>query len=177
MVSKLGIALPASAPVPSATPSFSAAAGNTVSHSGSGATVRRTLASSPWTLARNWESWGLRGSLITSKKGPNYQYNINFSVSLPLARILGGYALTGCLSFESMPLYGTALTFRHPSYFAVARVVSGDHPFIMACAQGDVETVRSMLRSGEGRPTDMNMQGSTSMEVSRSIGNCQYVLH
>jgi hypothetical protein len=119
----------------------------------------------------------LRASLITSKKGPKYEYNIDFSVSLPLARILGGYALTGRLSLESMPLFGTAFTFRHPSYFAVARVVDTYHPFMMACMQGDLETVRSMVRSGEGRPTDVDADGWTPMHVSQRIQNRQSVLY
>jgi hypothetical protein len=177
MVSTLVIALPASAPAAPATPSVIVAPGNILPYSGSGITVRRTVVSRPWRLAKRWVPWGLRGSLVTTRKGPNYEYNINFSVSLPLARILGGYAFTGCLSLESMPIFGTAFTFRHPSYFAVARVVGDRHPFIIACEDGDVETVRTMLRSGEGRPTDVTADGWTPMGVSRQIGSNQYVLH
>jgi hypothetical protein len=139
--------------------------------------VRRTFTSKPWLLAESWKPWGLRGSFVASKKGLKYEYNINFSVSLPLARILGGYAFTGCLSLESVPLFGTALTFRHPSYFAVARVVDESDPFMEACCLGDVETVRTMLRSGEGRPTDVTADGWTPMGVSRQIGSNQYVLY
>jgi ankyrin repeat protein len=39
----------------------------------------------------------------------------------------------------------------------------------MACYQGDVETVRVMLRSGEGRPTDLTASGWTPMGVSQRI--------
>jgi hypothetical protein len=177
MVSTLVIALPASASVAPTTPPIFVASGNTVPFPESGAAVRRTLASEPWTLAEHWEAWGLRGSLITSKKGPKYQYNINFSVSLPLARILGGYSLTGCLSLESTPLFGTAFTFRRPSYFAVARVVDEHHPFMTACYQHDLDTVRVMLRSGEGRPTDVTADGSTPMQVSHRDQNYKSVLH
>jgi hypothetical protein len=169
MVSTLVIALPASTPAVPATPSVYVAAGNNTPCSGAGAASRRTLASKPWTLAGRWEPWGLRGSLITFRKGTNYEYNIKFSISSPLARILGRYALTGCLSLESMSLFGNAFTFRHPSYFAVARVVDRSHPFMTACRHGDVETVRFMLRSGEGRPTDVTATGRTPMGVSRKI--------
>jgi hypothetical protein len=173
MVSTLVIALPASAlAVPATPPVMAAAPGNITSYAGSGAAVRGTLIS---TLAKSWASWGLRGSLITSQKGPNNEYNINFSVSLPLARILGGYAFIGCLSLESMPLFGTALMFRHPSYFAVARVVDDCHPFMTACEQDDVDTVRLMLRNGEGRPTDMTAKGRTPMQVGKRL-NRQSVL-
>jgi hypothetical protein len=177
MVSTLVIALPASVPVAAATPSVMVTPEKTIPYTGSGTTVRRTVVSKPWTLAESLEPWGLRGSFITSKKGSKYEYNIKFSVSLPLARILGGYALTGCLSLESVSLFGTAFTFRHPSHFAVARVVDNYHPFMTACVIGDVETIRFMLRSGEGRPTDVTADGRTPMEVSRQIGSYQYVLH
>jgi hypothetical protein len=163
MVSTLVIALPASSSVTPATPSVYVATGSTTPCAGTGDAVSRTLTSKPWLLAKSWEPWGLRGSLVTSKKGLKYEYNINFSVSLPLARILGGYALTGCLSLESMSIFGTAFTFRHPSYFAVARVVDDYHPFMTACARGDVKTIRSMLRSGEGRPTNVTADGWTPM--------------
>jgi hypothetical protein len=177
MLSTLVIANPASSSVTPATSSVYIAAGSTTPYAGIGAVARRTLTSEPWTLAKRWVPWGLRGSLISYKKGPNYEYNISFSVSLPLARILGGNALTGCLSLESMPLFGTALTFRHPSYFAVARVVGRRHPFMKACKWGDVETVRFMLRSGEGRPTDVTARGQTPMYVSQRIKPCQSVLN
>jgi hypothetical protein len=161
-----------------ATPSFFAAASNKRTPvSRSGAAVRRTLASKPWTLAKGWEPWGLRGSLITSQKGSKHEYNINFSVSLPLARIIGGYALIGCLSLELTPLFGTAFTFRHSSYFAVARIVDDFHPFMAACGMGDIETVRFMLRNGEGRPTDVSTGGWTPIGVSQRIAKCQSVLH
>jgi hypothetical protein len=169
MVSTLVVALPASPPLPPATSPLIVAAGKTTPYSGSGAATRSIIVSESWTLARSWVPWGLRGSLVTTRKGPRYKYDIRFSASLPLARMLGGYALIGCLSLESMSFFGTALTFRHPSYFTVARVVDDSHPFMMARIRGDVETVRSMLRSGEGRPTDMTASGWTPMQVSQKI--------
>jgi hypothetical protein len=169
MVSTLVIALPASAPAAPAISSVMVAPCNTVPYFEPGTTVKRTVVSKPWTLAKSWEPWGLSGSLITIRKGKDYEYNIRFSVSSPLARILGGYALTGYLSLQSTPLFGNAFTFRHPSYFAVSRVVDEWHPFMVACRQGDLETVRVMLRSGEGRPTDLTAGGWTPMGVSQRI--------
>jgi hypothetical protein len=42
----------------------------------------------------------------------------------------------GCLSLELTPLDRNVLTFRHPSYFAVARVVEGRRAFAVACHEG-----------------------------------------
>lgn len=174
MVSTLVIALPGAAPISPATSLLlDAAYSNTPSRTGSGSSVVRTLASSPWTLNKSWESWGLRGSLVTTRKGPIHEHNINFSFSTPLARILGGYTLMGSLSLQSIPFLGNAFTFRHPSYFAVARVVDPFHPFMSACRDGDVETVRSMLRSGEGRLTDVSPSGRTPMFVSQQPRECR----
>jgi hypothetical protein len=174
MVSTLVIALPAPAPAALATLStFTAnSTGNTPTRTGSGLVPERTLVTSPWRTGNGWENWGFRGALITTKQGYNTDYNINFSVSLPLARILGSYALTGCLSLRSTPLCRSSFTFRHPSYFAVARVVEKYHPFMMACRNGDPESVKFMLRTGEGRPTDVAADGTTPMFVSQQVENC-----
>lgn len=169
MVSTLVVALPGPAPVASVTSSTSATAVSIGSRTGFGPTARRSLMKSPWQLNNSWAPWGLRGSLITTKIGPYTDYDVSFSISLPLARILGSYALTGCLSLRSVPLCRSALTFRHPSYFAVARVVDKTHPFMLACRNGDIEAVRLMLRSGEGRPTDITAKGSTPMFVSQRV--------
>jgi hypothetical protein len=169
MVSTLVIALPASVPAAPATlPTFpDNTTGNTSPRTGSGLASKRTLVTSPWTTGKGWENWGFRGALITTKQGYNTDYNINFSISFPLARILGSYAFTGCLSLRSTPLCRSSFTFRHPSYFAVARVVEWNHPFMVACRNGDSESVKFMLRSGEGRPTDVTHEGKTPMLVSQ----------
>jgi hypothetical protein len=65
----------------------------------------------------------------------------------------------GCLSLELTPLDRNVLTFRHPSYFAVARVVEGRHAFAVACHEGDLLTIQSMLQSGESRLTDRLRKG------------------
>lgn len=172
MVSTLVIALPAPVPVASATssilPILPADATSTASPlAGSGPPARRTTVISPWTSGKTLESWGFRGACVTTKQSYHTDYSMSFSVSLPLARILGSYALTGCLSLRSTPLCRNSFTFRYPSYFAVARIVDEDHPFIMACLFGDIESVRFMLRSGEGRPTDVTAKGKTPLFVSQ----------
>ena len=169
MVSTLVVALPASAmSAPPTLPTITAdATGNMPSQTGSALSSKRALVTSPWRPGKSLESWGFSGAFITTKQGYHTDYNITFSLSLPLARILGSYALTGCLSLRSTPLCRNHLTFRHPSYFAVARVVDTYHPFMSACGNGDLETVRSMLRSGEGRPIDMNVRGDTPLAVSQ----------
>jgi len=173
MVSALVITLPASAPVAPAqlsTPTASAI-NSAALRSEPKAASQRTLATVPWTTGKSWENWGLRGAFIMNESDHHSDYSINFSISLPLARILGSYALTGSLSLRSVPLRWSAFTFRHPSYFAVARVVDPDHPFMVACKEGDMKTVRSMLRSGEGRPTDVTAEGYTPMLVSQQAKN------
>ena len=173
MVSTLVVAQPAFAPLTPAKTFIVTATGNTVSRVSPRSNVTRTT-SHPWISGRSWEPWGLRGSSTATQAGPHTDYNINFSVPLPLARILGSYALTGCLSLS---VYRGTLTFRNPSYFAVARVVEDDHPFMLACCTGDLETLRAMLRSGEGRPADMTSNGKTPMAVSHPITEYEYVLY
>lgn len=169
MVSTLVVALPASAPATPATlPNLTAdTTGKSPTRTGQALAFQSTLVMSSRTTGKGWEDWGFRGAFVTSKQGNHTIYNVNFSVSLPLARILGSYALTGCLSLRSTPLCRSFFTFRHPSYFAVARLVHADHPFMWACWKGDIETVRFMLRSGEGRPTDVTAGGKTPMLVSQ----------
>lgn len=173
MVSTLVVAQPAFAPLTPAKTFIFTAAGNTVSRVGPRSTVTR-VTSHPWILGRSWEPWGVRGSLTATKAGPHTDYNINFSVPLPLAGILGSYALTGCLSLS---FCRSTLSFRNPSYFTVARIVDDDHPFMLACCTGDVETLRVMLRSGEGRPADMTSNGKTPMAVSHPIKEYEYALY
>ena len=169
MVSTLVVALPASVSVAPATSSLHSAdtTSNIFPWAGSELSTSRATVTSLWKSSKSWERWGFCGLYVTTKQGYHTDHGINFSVSLPLARILGSYALTGCLSLRSTLLCRRSFTFRHPSYFAMARIVEENHPFLMACKDGDIETVRFMLRSGEGRPTDMTVGGQTPMEVSQ----------
>jgi hypothetical protein len=169
MVSTLVVALPASDSVAPATSSLHSAdtTSNISPWAGSEPSTSRATVTSLWKSSKSWERWGFCGLYVTTRQGYHTDRGINLSVSLPLARILGSYALTGCLSLRSTPLCRSSFTFRHPSYFAVARVVDEDHPFMSACRDGDIETVRFMLRSGEGRPTDMTAKGKTPLFVSQ----------
>lgn len=169
----LASALPASTPalpIPSL-PSVASRHSNTPS---AHRTIGKRFLASNWKSDKRWESWGLRGSLVTSRKGPHTDYSIGFTVSLPSAWILGSYILSGQLLLRSTPLCRNAFTIRHPSYLAVARIVDEDHRFIRACVQGDSATVRSMLLSGEGRPTDTTAGGRTPMWVSASSNKRMY---
>lgn len=126
---------------------------------------KRTLTAKARRLDTSWESWGLRGSLSKTTKGSYTHYSVGFTIALPLARILGSYALTGVISIRSCPLAGNLFTFRHPSYFAMARLLDDDHPFFIACRNGDLAAVRVMLQSGEGRPTDIDCSGDGPLVV------------
>lgn len=129
------------------------------------AVVKRVFTEEPWDLTERWQSWGLRGSVIKSKQGSYTDYDATFTFSLPLAWLLGKYSLNGQLSFRTSHLWQNTLKLRHPSYFSVARVVELSHPFMGACRNGDIDTVRTMLRNGEGRPTDRDTIGQSPMSV------------
>lgn len=129
------------------------------------------LSRSPWILNKSWSTWGLTGTMLTTKEGPYTGYRINFSLISPLANIFGGYALKVSLALRTTPSCRNVLTFRHPSYFAVARICEENHPFMHACRVGDLMAVRSMLRSGEGRPTDVTAGGQWPLLVGIHLYN------
>lgn len=121
---------------------------------------------SPWASSKGWESRGLHGSVIKSTRGKSTDYNVTFKVNLPLAWLFGSYALTGELSIRTDSIRQNTLTLRHPSYLTVARVFPGTHPFLQALRKNDEATVRAMLRTGEGRPTDVDSDGQNCLYVS-----------
>ena len=55
-------------------------------------------------------------------------------------------------------LEGSNLTF--------IRVLEVDHPFITACELGDIDIVRAMLRSGDGRASDVAGENWNTLAVS-----------
>ena len=132
-------------------------------HSSSTAAVARAYGGIAWKASKTWQSWGLHGSVVKTTKGQSTDYDAAFSVRLPLAWWFGSHILKGELAM-SFPRLNT-LTLRHPSYFAVARVLDYSHPFFQACGDNDVAVVRKMLRSGEGRPTDENPVGDGPLWV------------
>ena len=127
---------------------------------------RRMYQGSPWALSKGWESRGLQGSVVKSTYGKSTDYNFTFKVNLPLAWLFGSYALTGELSIRTDSIRQNTLTLRHPSYLTVARVLPGTHPFLQALRKNDEATVRAMLRTGEGRPTDVDSDGHNCLYVS-----------
>lgn len=165
LVSTLVVSLPASTQGVSMSSTKHPTSGSAAHRTRSALTVRRTAVTSRWTLNEAWESWGLRGQQVTTRNASHIDRNVNFSIAIPLAQILGNYIFLGNLSMQTTSLYWGLLTFRHPSYFAVARVVEDHHPFMKACEEGDIETVRLMLRSAEGRPTDVTTYGRTPIWV------------
>lgn len=130
---------------------------------GSIAAVRRVFSGVPWELGTSWQSWGLHGRVIKTTRGQATDYNITIKMHLPLAWWFGSNILKGELAV-SFPRQIT-LTLRHPSYFAMARVLEDSHPFWEACRTNDFGTVRGMLRSGEARPTDEDASGCGALWV------------
>jgi hypothetical protein len=124
-----------------------------------------------WKASKILQSWGLNASAVkSSTKGESTDYDLGFEIHLPLAWLFGSYALRGQLSIRKSSLVSNTFTLRHPSYFTVARILDDSHPFLEACRSNDVAAVRTMLSSGEGRPTDMNAAGNTCLWVSRGYG-------
>ena len=119
--------------------------------------VTRVYKGIAWQASKTLQSWGLHGSVVKTTKGQSTDYDAAFSVRLPLAWWFGSHILKGELAM-SFPRPNT-LTLRHPSYFAVSRVLDYTHPFIQACRDNDAAVVRDMLRNGEGRPTDETPDG------------------
>lgn len=137
---------------------------------------RRIHQGSPWALNKGWESRGLHGSVIKSTHGKSTDYNVTFKVNLPLAWLFGSYALIGELSLRTDSIRQNTLTLRHPSYLTVARVLPATHPFLQALRKNDEATVRVMLRTGEGRPTDVDSDGHNCLYVSFIVDSEFYLL-
>jgi len=130
--------------------------------------VRRTFGGVVWDTSKNWQSWGLYGTVIKSTKGQATDYNVAVSLHLPMAWWFGTHVLKGQVAV-SFPRQNT-LTLRHPSYFAVARVLDASHLFFEACRRNDARRVREMLRSGKGRPTDEDSEGQGPLWVRDKHG-------
>lgn len=171
MVSALVVAIPSSSTQGQLPASTSSSTSNSITMPSrqSKTVAQRILAASYWRLGRSWESWGLRGSMSKTTRASYTDYTVGFTVPLPLARILGSYAFTGSLSLRSCPLAGNLFTFRHPSYFATARVLEDDHPFLQACLYGDLAVVQAMLQGGKGRPTDIDKDGNGPLWVCSKL--------
>jgi hypothetical protein len=159
-----GSPLPSSVLAPSPLPLGSSVSTSvSTARSQSTSAVSRIFEGSAWQASSTWQSWGLYGTVVKSTKGKATDYDVAIRLHLPLAWWFGRHVLRGEVAF-SFPGQNT-LTLRHPSYFAVARVLYDYHPFFTACADNDVAVVREMLRNGEGRPTDEDTGGDGPLWV------------
>jgi hypothetical protein len=132
------------------------------------AALRRKFEAISWKASVMLQSWGIDGTVVKSTQGRSTDYDFGFHTHLPLAWLFGSYALRGQLSIRKSSLVSNTFTLRHPSYFTVARILDDSHPFLEACRSNDVAAVRTMLSTGEGRPTDMTSKGGTCLVVSRN---------
>jgi hypothetical protein len=137
------------------------------------AAVRRVFGGVVWDTSPSWQSWGVQGTAIKSTKGQATDFNIAIKLHLPKVWWFGSHVLKGEVAI-SFP-YQNTLTLRHPSYFAVARVLDDSHPFVEACKTNDAATVRRMLRSGEARPTDEDDSGFGPLFVSAAATQARSV--
>lgn len=151
---------PNAAPSPSFSPLTHVITARTLSTSA----VKRIFGGVSWEASSTWQSWGIHGKVIWSTKGAATDYDVAFSVRLPLAWWFGARILKGELAM-SVPRQNT-LKLRHPSYLAAGRVLDISHPFFDACRLNDVVLIREMLRSGEWRPTDEDTDGYSPLWVS-----------
>jgi hypothetical protein len=131
-------------------------------------TITRKFEGRSWKASKMLQSWGLDGTVVKSTQGQSADFDFGFNAQLPLAWLFGSYALRGQLSIRKSSLVSNTFTLRHPSYFTVARILDDSHPFFEACCSNDVAAVRTMLSTGEVRPTDMNSEGGTCLTVSRN---------
>lgn len=132
-------------------------------HTQAAKAARRVFGGIAWQASSSWQSWGLVSRVIKSTKGQSTDYNVAIRLRLPMAWWFGSHVLKGEVT-ACFPRQNT-LTLRHPSYFAVARVLEDSHPFVEACKDNDVATVRRMLENGEARPTDEDDSGNGPLWV------------
>jgi hypothetical protein len=153
----------ASSPIPaSSSTTTSDPTACTASHT----TIVRKFEATSWAASKMLESWGIYGTVLKSVQGQSTDYDFAFNAYLPIAWLFGSYALRGQISIRKSSLVSNTFTLRHPSYFTLARVLDSSHPFFEACRSGDVAAVRTMLSSGEGRPTDVDADNNTCLWVS-----------
>lgn len=122
----------------------------------SATSLSRTRNIIPWKFL--FEREGVSAQLVSLPNGEGTFYRATLHISL----------------FSKM--YSTRLTFS-PSFFNFDRmlhvhnIVSNDAPIIMACQVGDFDAVRSILRDGAARGSDVTPQGYPILEVSQVIND------
>lgn len=125
----------------------------------------RSLRSTPWSTGSNWSRVGIKGSLVPTKGTGFVDYDLAIQVKVPMAFLIGEYAISMSLSARTFPASPYKLTTRHPSSFGLARIVEEDNQFMTSCSRGDLLAVRWMLSNGEGRPTDITSKNWNPMTV------------
>lgn len=93
--------------------------------------------------------------MIPVTEGAHRDYSFAIQVPVPLAWIVGRYALLMSVSVRTFPLCPMTFKVLDGSSLAVARVLEENHSFIQACDRGDLIAVRTFLSSGEGRANDV----------------------
>ena len=126
----------------------------------------RAVSWKPWTAGSAWAALGINGSLIPVSEGAHRDYAFAMQIPVPLASIVGKYALLMSVSVRTFPLCPMTFKILDGSSLAVARVLDIEHPFLKACDQGDLIAVRTMLGTGEGRPSDVSSDSWSPLTVS-----------
>lgn len=142
-----------------------------------GALKRRRLVWTPWSLGSNWAALGVSGSLIPTEYGRYWDYSIAMQLCMPAAQSYLPYAFLMSVSVRTYPRSPYRFRFLRGGNIGIARLLEEDHPFIVACGDGDVEAVRTMLRTGEGRADDIVARNWHPLAVRESRKCClSYVL-
>ena len=102
---------------------------------------------------------------MPTTQGAHQDYFLAMQLSIPLSQIISPYAFIMSLSVRTFPLCPSKFNI-HGSSFALARIVPEDDPFMVACDEGNLIEVRTMLQKGQGRPTDMIDRNWSPLAVS-----------
>lgn len=130
---------------------------------------RRTGQPVLWSAGSIMGYLGVQGSLLPFAGHGFVDYDLAMQVQLPLVAVIGKYAVTVSLSARKFSACPWKITTRHPSSFALARIVAENSDFMLACHRGDLLAVRDMLDSGSGRPTDITSKSWNPMTVSQHV--------
>lgn len=129
---------------------------------------QRRLQSEPWSLHSRWAQLGIDSTFIATTQNNFRDYLWAMKIHIPLSRIVGPFMLVMSVSVRTFPLCPGQFKFLPGSSLAMARNVSNDHPFVLACDEGDLLTVRTMLQNGQGRTSDVVEANWTPLSVCKS---------
>lgn len=123
------------------------------------------MAALPWSAGSPWTFFGIQGSVIPTVQGACRDYSFAMFAKLPFTPIIGKYALLISVAVRTFPLCPFSYRLLGGSNLTVARIVDNDSPFMKACDDGNLIAVRSMLQSGQGRPSDITDQNWNPLTV------------